>query len=753
MNSERNHAIDGIRALSVAAVLAYHLELPVFGGGFLGVEVFFVISGSLITSLLLAEHRRSGKIDLKRFWLRRFRRLLPAVLALLVFISVLIPVFAADASVSFRRDAIGALLYISNWWQLWFGQSYFEAALRPPLLRHLWSLAVEEQFYVLWPIAMIGLVRLRRNAAIGVLAVGATVSALIMWLLQRHSLDSTRAYLGTDSRAFGLLVGAIFALAVSTYPKLLAWPAAAATAVGVTGLGGIAWSTWSLSSETKWLFPFGFLVVDATTVAVLLAVSSHREKWLSTALGNPVLRWLGTRSYGLYLFHFPIFQMMRPRVDLANHWWVNPLRVGLSVIMAELSYRLIETPFRVHGIDGLRKRLGRRAVPALLVSASLIAFGTVGLWTANPTVGSEAATDAESSAIVLDPARRQASDSRFPNSRSPESTLQDSSAPTTFHSNDPSGTDRTPNDTIAVGTIPVGVAAAPTYPPLSTIPVASIPGDQPTTTVALEPARIIALGDSVMLGAGRQLNRAFGQQLELDAVESRSWFKAPEELLRYDVVNNPPKVLILHLGNNGAPEDSTIKQVLKLSERIPVVVVITVALPRRWESETNKRLNAIAKLRPDVRIADWHTFSAGQRGWFERDGFHLNEPGRFAYTEMLRVVLADSVPSVRATSAASASPTTSTTSTTTTPTSPSTSTSTSTVPVPSTSVQPPTVPPTTSKVKGKSTASTPPSTVPATAPPSVSVPPVTSRPPAPETLPPPPSALPPEPAPTIPAAG
>jgi peptidoglycan/LPS O-acetylase OafA/YrhL/lysophospholipase L1-like esterase len=735
----RIDGIDGLRALCVAAVLAYHLELPVFAGGFLGVEVFFVVSGYLITSLLIREQEHSNKIDLKRFWSRRLRRLLPAVLGLLVFVAILVPAFAPDAAQSFRHDTVGALLYISNWWQLWFGQSYFEAALRPPLLRHLWSLAVEEQFYLIWPIAMLGLVKVPRKIAAVLLAGFATLSSTLMWLLHDNSRDGTRAYVGTDTRAFGLLIGAMLAFTISANSKILRGRVAASI-VGLAGVLTIAWTTWSLSPDTKWLFPFGFLLVDFATIATLISVTSPDEKWLGRALGNPVLRWLGTRSYSLYLFHFPIFQIMRPRVDVGNHWWINPLRVGISLVFAELSYRIIEAPFRKLGLTAITRRLGRRIVPIALLCALMVAYAGYGVWHTE-TLNLNAAPNAK---IVQDTSPIAAQDvSALPRTTipsTPTNTLDRTAA-----SSPDGGTTSVPIPVQNTPTIPVApTTPPPTYPPLTTLvpPSTSILG-VPFTTLPPEPSRILAIGDSVMLGAGPQLNRAFGQQLQLDAVESRAWAAVPTELTQYDVLNNPPKVLILHLGNNGAPEDGTIKQVIRQAANTPYIVVVTVALPRRWESETNKRLNAILKLRPDIRIADWHTYSTGQRGWFERDGFHLNEPGRFAYAEMLRVVLADVVPSVPATSAASKSPTTSTTTTT------------STVPESTTSiVEPTTVPPTklsgTIKKKSKPQPSSTPSQT--GIPESTGLAPPTSS-PAPAPIQPEATAPPDQPAPTAASAG
>ncbi len=707
----RNAGLDGLRALSVAAVLAYHLELPVFGGGYLGVEVFFVISGYLITSLLIAEHERTGRIDLRAFWLRRFRRLLPAVIALLIVVALLIPLLAPDAADVFRRDAIGALLYVSNWWQLWFGQSYFEAALRPPLLRHLWSLAVEEQFYVIWPIAMLGIVRLRRQIATALLLCAATASAAVMMVVNHSAADGTRAYVGTDTRAFGLLIGAALAMALAAFPGALRrrW----LPFVGVIGLALIGWCSWSLSAETSWMFPWGFLLIDAATVFALLGLLGV-SSWFRAALGNPVLRWLGTRSYGLYLFHWPIFQLMRPRVDLDAAWWVNPARVLLSLVAAELCYRLVERPFQVHGLSGLRLALGKRLVPALTsctLAVGVIVIGLVTTNSADPEV--DLGIDTSPDAVAL------------------------STQVTTFGSAGEGESSFAPSVTQSTitGTIPVGGSASA---------VTSVAGST-TSTIAPEAARIIAIGDSVMLGATRQLRRSFGQQIEIDAVESRSWFKAPEELNRFNVVADPPKVIIFHLGNNGAPEQETFRQTLAIAKNVPVIVVVTVNVPRRWESTTNSRLNSIIKLRPDIRIADWSSLSRGNRGWFERDGFHMTEKGAIAYTELIRATLAGVVPSVAPTDPPSASPTTSTTTTTTT----------STLPIPATeaistidttnaiSIS---VPLTTLRKPQRTTSATPvPTTVPPTAPITVPTPPTTLPPPATAT----PAAT---PAPTAPVA-
>lgn len=681
----RIRAIDGLRAISVAAVLAYHLELPQFAGGFLGVEVFFVISGYLITGLLIREHDAAGRIALKSFWMRRFRRLLPAVVALLLFVLVCIPFVATDAASSFPRDAVGALLYISNWWQLIFGQSYFEAALRPPLLRHLWSLAVEEQFYAVWPLVMLFLLRLRRHVAAAVAFGGAGLSALLMWVVQRGVTDTTRAYVGTDTRASGLLAGATLAFAVAAWPRLLTGRHVTSI-FGVLGIAALAWAGWSLSAETTWLYPGGFLLVDAATLLAIVAAASPAAAALNGVMGNRAFVWLGTRSYGLYLFHWPVFQMMRPRVDL-NGWWVNPGRIAVSLLLAELSYRLVETQFMKRSLrevrHGTQLAMGARTAVASAVVCLLIVGAAginVGVIAARPgSIDAELALDDAGSDQTLASDEPQGGD-QADLQADPQADLQDGyqdgQQPGLNDSATESDTDVDNRADSAGGADGAGVGTGgdPEVGLDSGLEVTAT-----TTTIPPEAGTVLTIGDSVMLGAASRIKRSFGQQVTVDAEPSRSWFSVPEELERFATSAVPPKVLIIHLGNNGAPEVATLKRVIDSTRNISTVVLVTVSVPRRYEGTANARIRSVTKMRRDARIADWSALSSGHRGWFERDGFHLTPEGALAYTDLLRSTVEDLVPSVSPSAAASASPTTSTTTTSTTTLPPGASTSTSIV--------------------------------------------------------------------------
>src|SRR4051794_4251038 len=306
--------LDGLRAFAVIAVLLYHAELSWIRGGFLGVEVFFVISGYLITTLLLSQWHQQGHIDLVGFWMRRARRLLPALYLLLVVTLAFAVVFLPGEAARLRDDALAAFGYVTNWYLILGEQSYFETVGRPSLLQHLWSLAVEEQFYVLWPllltVALRGVAPMRRwrrrRLALSVALAGAAGSALLMATLYQPDIDPSRVYYGTDTRVTGLLLGATLAFvwapgqaprwAGRTRPLLL-------DIAGLVALGGVVWFYLRLDQYQPFLFQGGFALVALATAFVILVAVHPRTHLGSHLLGCRPLRWVGVRSYSIYLWH------------------------------------------------------------------------------------------------------------------------------------------------------------------------------------------------------------------------------------------------------------------------------------------------------------------------------------------------------------------------------------------------------------------------------------------------------------------
>ena len=405
--------MDGLRAVAVIAVVVYHAGLGGLSGGFLGVEVFFVISGFLITALLLAEHRTTGRIDPVAFWLRRGRRLLPALFFLLASTLAFATFVVPDEVARLRADAIAAVAYVTNWHLIAGDQSYFESIGRPSLFIHLWSLAIEEQFYLVWPLVL-GMVLLAgRRVALAATLLGAAGSAVWMALQFDPAGDPSRVYYGTDTRLTGLLLGAALAFVwvppVSILPspapgmsrrkrrKVLArvadaghWGSAklgwALDVVGVAALAGLAIFFVAADAFEPFLYQGG-LALLALITAALIAAAVHPRAHVGRLLDLAPLRWVGTRSYSIYLWHWPIFALTRPELDLPlDAAAALVLRVALTALAAEVSYRVVETPIRRGVLGQAWARLRSNEPSAEHPRAALVRAGR-GRWTRGDPVG------------------------------------------------------------------------------------------------------------------------------------------------------------------------------------------------------------------------------------------------------------------------------------------------------------------------------------------------------------------------------
>lgn len=350
--------LDGIRAIAVIMVLAYHLKLALFKSGFLGVTVFFVLSGYLITGILISEVEEEGTIDLKNFWLRRIRRLVPAVMSMAV---VIIFVSAVVNKIIFTKgckDFLASVLGFNNWWQIFNKVSYFEAAGVPLPFTHCWSLAIETQFYLIYPLILLGIYKLVKSrgegrAKRGLLFAGVTlllalISVILMIVLFDPQLDASRVYYGTDTRAFSLLFGALLAILweYRMVPRRLS--ASVNMVLGSVSFAVLLVMTIAINGSSNFWYRGGQFVGTILTVLVIYTVSG-RKTWLSRFLSNPVLKWIGDRSYSIYLWHYPIILLISKGIKAS--WWITLIEIVLSVVLAELSYRFIETPIR-HGIIG-----------------------------------------------------------------------------------------------------------------------------------------------------------------------------------------------------------------------------------------------------------------------------------------------------------------------------------------------------------------------------------------------------------------
>jgi len=404
-------ALDGLRALAVMAVLLYHGGVSATPGGFLGVDLFFVLSGFLITTLLLLEIEGSGEVRLSAFWGRRARRLLPALFLVLLAVAIYAAWVGGEQARSIRLDALATLFYVSNWWFIASGNSYFEQFQDPSPLTHTWSLAIEEQWYLLLPIALVLLpaaVRTRSRLAVGFAAIGA-VSVVIMWLSYSPGTDPSRAYYGTDTRLQALLVGAVLACLFT--PGVIERFRPAARVAAPLGLIAVLGFFLVVSESDEWLYRGGFLLIAIAGVALLAGVVSHPEGVVATVLSLGPVVWVGRISYGLYLWHWPVYIVLSPGRTGMSGTPLLLLRLAVTFGIAAASYYLVEMPIRRGGLSRLSPVQRSAVVLAAPVAIlAVLALSTVAARPAAPD-SLEAIRDSASRTPTPSPPPIQASPS------------------------------------------------------------------------------------------------------------------------------------------------------------------------------------------------------------------------------------------------------------------------------------------------------------------------------------------------------
>jgi peptidoglycan/LPS O-acetylase OafA/YrhL len=595
-------ALDGLRALAVIAVLFYHGDVGWIPGGFLGVDVFFVISGYLITCLLLGDWRLQGSIGFARFYLRRARRLLPALFLMLAVVSIYAILFLPDVVSGLRGQVIAAIAYVENWWLIFRDVSYFENTGRPPLLRHLWSLAVEEQFYLLWPVILGFLLKKwghERKKVMAAIAGMALVSALLMAILYTPFTDPSRVYFGTDTRASTMLIGALLAFVWSPW-RLTGNTGRSAPIVldvfAIVGLVGVLWFFLNAGEFDPWMYRGGFVVV-ALFSALLLAGTVHpAARFAPLVFAVPFMRWIGVRSYGIYLWHWPIFMVTRPHSDLPfTGIPLLVLRIGLAVGAATLSFKYVEEPVR-GGAIGRRMAAFRRSTGEQrrqLTKGFLVVGGASALALIVIVVGLSGGS----------------APARPPGVPAEEQIVLG------------------PDDTTA----PIDDAAATTT---------TVPGPTATTAPAAGPPyRVLAIGDSVMQGAAETLKATIdgaGVLSQVDAAQNRQFSTGVDDLQRYaDEGGLPSDVVVVHLGTNGAVDPADFDRMMTILANVRKVVVLTAKAPRPWEEQVNDVINSNRGKYKNLVIVDWHTIGGAHSEYFWDDSIHLRPEGANAYSRLV----------------------------------------------------------------------------------------------------------------------
>ncbi|EGQ3077753.1 acetyltransferase [Staphylococcus pseudintermedius] len=578
--------LDGVRAVAVIAIIIYHLNPQWLSGGFLGVDTFFVISGYLITSLLLTEYHNTGKIELMSFWLRRVKRLIPAVLFLVMGVIVLSLIFMPTEIQKVRADSIAAIFYVSNWWYIMQNVDYFEQFAVQPL-KHLWSLAIEEQFYLVFPIVLLSLLSfIRRLKSIRIIfLILLVISMIAMMVLYVPNENVARVYFGTDTRIQTLLMGVLLALVWPPFQLKAKVNRQMRTLIDTAGVVGLAilFICFKFVSETNSILYYGGFFLISTVTLLVIASSVHPSGYFAKFLGNKVFTFIGSRSYSLYLWHYPI-------IVLIHHQFVQgqipPLvyvvEILLMVLMAEFSYKFIEQPFRKEGFNIFafnhlknwrsQKVLRTWLVIILLIPTLLVMVGGFNRFAQkNSTRVTEVNTE-EIDKLITQP-------------------------------------------------LPL---------PQLKIDGFVVKGNK-QKYASWKP---LLIGDSVMVDIGDDF-RSFVPKADINGKVGRQLVEATSLAKRqYQSYRDKNDIVVLELGTNG---DFTEEQLNSLLEQFGEadIYLVNTRVPRSYESHVNQVLAKAAKKRANVTLVDWYSRSENHIEYFAPDGIHLQPPGVRALTNSI----------------------------------------------------------------------------------------------------------------------
>ncbi|MGO1166762.1 MAG: acyltransferase family protein [Janibacter sp.] len=582
--------LDGLRALAIVAVMVFHLDPDWLPGGFLGVDIFFVISGFLITTLLVRERRTTGRIDLAGFWTRRARRLLPALVLIVPAAILIARTVEADLLVGIRRQALGALTFSTNWLEIADGSNYF-AATTPQLFMNFWSLAVEEQFYLFWPLVMLGLLALHRRfalteGALATIVLGIGVASALLMALTYDPANATRAYYGTDTHLFGLMLGAALAIVwtgplrgyttTSLWHTRRTWFISGAI-VAIAALLVLA------GEESAWTFRLGIPLISVAT-AVLVLASVERPGRLRSTLDLTPLTWIGRRSYGIYLWHWPVIlivgQDIPTNAGTAAFVWTRLWAVIVTLALADLSFRFIETPVRRNGFRGTARLVASTLRMRSARNRKIVA-GTALALTAVLTL-----------VIVTAP--------------------------------DTTSTQRTIEDNQARAEAPRETAAATTSSGTKSFTMPK--GDE-----------IDIFGDSMVVGAVPALEYYF-PGVQIDAQSNRQWSAG------LDAVESAGpslrRAVVLAFGTNAGTNPETVEKILTEIGDDRMVVIVNLHADRLSRiDEDNAALKEIAAEHDNVALADWDSAVAAED--LQSDGIHPSLGGAHTYAATIREAFAD----------------------------------------------------------------------------------------------------------------
>jgi len=569
-------SIDGLRAIAVTAVVLYHLGISWIPGGFLGVDLFFVISGYVITRLILDSINQSSALDLRAFYAARLRRIYPGFLFMVVCTILFIGVWAPEAIKRFLSDLPFALTGTINWLLVARHQDYFETVGRPPLLQHTWSLAVELQFYLIWPLILLGVLKyfgkknIARIALVIAMVSGTTLFFVSLQLDQSNAQQISHIYFGTDTHSLGLFLGS--ALAVSWIPQNLSADIEKRAqdvidGIGVFGLLGLISTFLFIDESNASLYRIAFPLAGIFGCLVIISLV-HPASRFAPIISTAPFRWVGQRSYGIYIWHWVIFQVTRPSVDLSGQTWALYLaRVLLVLALADISLRWVEIPFRQGLVQNWFRGMKYRSAKVKLRQKISVVASIIMVLAVTISISIQAINKADQISNQI---------------------AQDSS------------------DTQSQQ-------------------------DLGSTT------GLWVTGDSVILGIRSKLeakehisliNARVGRQApELLAV------------MRVDQTSVPSSPVVFNLGNNNALSEQTVVDIFEIVKNQPQIIVVNTAVPRAWKDANNAIISKVAANYPNTKVVDWDRISTGRPELFAPDGVHLSPAGSDVYVDLVLSVI------------------------------------------------------------------------------------------------------------------
>jgi peptidoglycan/LPS O-acetylase OafA/YrhL len=570
-------SIDGLRAIAVTAVVLYHLGISWIPGGFLGVDLFFVISGYVITRLILDSINQSSALDLRAFYAARIRRIFPGFIFMVICTIIFIGVWAPEAIKRFLSDLPYALTGTINWLLVARNQDYFETIGRPPLLQHTWSLAVELQFYLIWPIILLTVLKyfgkknIARIALIIAMISGTALFFVSLQLDQANAKQISHIYFGTDTHSLGLFLGA--ALAVSWIPQNLSANIEKRAqdvidAIGVVGLLGLISVFLFIDQSNASLYRIAFPLAGIFGCLVIISLV-HPASRFAPLISTAPFRWIGQRSYGIYIWHWVIFQVTRPSVDLSGQTWALYLaRVLLVLALADISLRWVEIPFRQGVVQNWFRGMKYRSSKVRLRQQLSVISSIVITLAITTSISVQAITKS----------------------------------------------DQVANELLAQNSEPTKV----------TEDLASTTG-------------LWVTGDSVILGIRSKLEA----KQHISLVNARVGRQAPELLavMRVDQTSVPESPVVFNLGNNNALSEPIVVEIFEILKNQPQIIVVNTAVPRSWKDANNAIISSVAARYPNVIVIDWNKISTGRPELFAPDGVHLSPAGSDVYVDLVVSVL------------------------------------------------------------------------------------------------------------------